>query len=72
LVAWDAMPETKLYWGRPTDCPDPCYWSRIDVHWNVPLDAPPGTYRIRLVGSWKNAKGQLVRYQGRTRLFTVQ
>ena len=74
LVAWDAMPETKLYWDRPTDCPgNPCYWSRIDVHWNVPLDAPPGTYRIRLVGSWKNgSNGQLVRYQGTTRLFTVQ
>ena len=80
--AWDAMPETKLYWSRPTKCgpdplnnPIPCGKdiSQIDVHWSVPLHAVPGQYRITLFGKWKNGStGLLTTYQGTTRPFTVQ
>jgi neutral ceramidase len=74
LVAWDSMPETKFFWGRPPNCPgNPCYWSSVGVNWMVPPTATPGTYRIRLVGSWKNGStGALVRYQGTTIPFLVQ
>ena len=74
LEAWDAMPETMLFWARSPNCPGtPSYCSQIDVHWRVPPTTTPGTYRIRLVGSWKNgATGALTRYQGRTDTFTVQ
>jgi len=81
--AWDAMPETLLYWGRPNvtnppippACPDPnkCYWSQMDVFWDVPLHAPSGTYRIQVFGSWKNGTtGAITPYTGTTRTFTVQ
>jgi neutral ceramidase len=74
LAAWDSQPETRLYWGRPTSCPtDPCALSQMDVFWFVPTTATPGSYRIRLVGSWKNGQtGALTRYEGRSNLFTVQ
>src|SRR5262249_9695747 len=85
-VAWDAMPETRLYWSRvttaspgsaaigPTSCPgSPCPWSSMAVIWMVPLDATPGTYRIRLFGKWKNGvTGALVPYQGTTNSFVLQ
>jgi neutral ceramidase len=86
LEAWDAMPETRLFWGRPTVCgpgrlatpiptnPLPCKdISQIGVHWNVPFDAPPGQYRITLFGKSKNpVTGLLTTYQGTTNTFTVQ
>jgi neutral ceramidase len=84
--AWDAMPETKLFWGRPTVCgpdrfkvpiptnPLPCKdISQIGIHWNVPLHAPAGQYRITHFGKWKNpVTGLLTTYQGTTNTFTVQ
>jgi hypothetical protein len=74
LAAWDALPETRLYWGRPTTCAtDPCALSQMDVFWYVPPTATPGSYRIRLVGSWKNGQtGALTRYEGRSDPFTIQ
>lgn len=82
LEAWDAMPETRLFWGHPTACgpdpvnrPIPCGKdiSQIGVHWNVPLHAVPGQYRITLFGTWKNpVTGLLTTYQGTTNTFIVQ
>lgn len=72
LVAWDAMPETKLFWGLATGNTCPAC-SSIGVVWSVPLDAKPGTYRIRFVGSWKNGTtGAVTRYVGATNTFVVQ
>jgi neutral ceramidase len=74
LEAWDSTPETKFFWGRSLNCPNPCYVSSVGITWAIPLRATPGTYRIRFVGSWKDGSngGALVRYQGTTNTFTVQ
>ena len=77
LVAWDAMPETRLFWSRTTggvatgmSCGG-C--SSIGILWTVPTNATPGTYRIRFVGGWKgSATATPVRYQGTTNTFVVQ
>ena len=77
LVAWDAMPETKLFWARQpggaatgmtcVGC------SSIGVQWTVPDTAVVGSYRIRFVGGWKgSATATPVRYQGMTNTFVVQ
>lgn len=71
-VAWDAMPETRYIWRRDTavDC---LACSFVDVQWDIPGNATPGTYRIRHFGVWKNGtNGALTPYQGTTRTFTVQ
>lgn len=71
LVAWDSMPETRLIWQRDTSfgcigC------SFIDVHWTVPDNASPGTYRIRHMGRWKNGiTGAITPYEGVTSTFEV-
>jgi neutral ceramidase len=78
--AWDAMPETKLYWSHSPNCgpaatPIPCGRDvhQMDVHWNVPLHVPAGRYRMTLFGKWKNGTtGALTTYQGTTQTFTVQ
>jgi neutral ceramidase len=83
LVAWDAMPQTRLYWikdnggnipSQPLQiCSDTDHCSQMEGVWSIPLDATPGTYRIRFVGSWMNGQThQPVRYQGTTRTFIVQ
>jgi len=81
LEAWDSTPDTKLFWGRSIgsdprmNCPDPerCDWSQVNIFWNVPATATPGTYRIRYSGSWKNGvTGALAPYSGVTMAFVVQ
>jgi neutral ceramidase len=69
-VAWDGMPETKLYWSRPEEGCGSC--SQIDVLWRVPSDAIPGTYRIRFVTYAKNLSGTITRYVGGTNNFVVR
>ena len=79
-VAWDAMPEVQLLWGRSTNCgpvaaPVPCAKdvSQLDAYWFVPSNAAPGQYRITVFGKFKNASnGVLTSYQSTTRTFTVQ
>lgn len=71
-VAWDAMPETRYIWRRDTavDC---LACSFVDVQWEIPASATPGTYRIRHAGAWKNGtNGAITPYVGTTRSFTVQ
>ena len=73
LVDWDATPGTRLWWVRDPDCPiDACPWSRMAVVWTIPQDAVPGAYRIRFVGSSKDRNGNLTRYQGTSKTFTVE
>jgi hypothetical protein len=74
LVAWDAMPETRLFWSRTPGGAATCAGcSSIGILWTVPTNATPGTYRIRFVGGWKgSATATPVRYQGTTNTFVVQ
>ena len=86
LEAWDAMPQTMLFWARSTAaiqgtsrtspaCPNSshCYWSSMGVYWDVPASAAPGRYRIRVFGSWKNGvTNSVVPYIGTSRDFIVQ
>ena len=65
LVAWDAMPETKIMWRRESIAS-----SRVTVIWTVPLNAKPGTYRIVHSGQFKDLTG-LHPYQGATRTFVI-
>ena len=75
LVAWDNLPEVVLQWARDPKCPDPnmCYWSTMDVFWTVPQSAVPGSYRIRVFGSWKHGvTGAITPYEGTTNPFIVR
>ncbi len=70
-VAWDSMPETRLIWTRDTalDC---LACSFADVRWDVPLNATPGTYRIRHFGAWKDGGNGVIKpYSGTTNTFVV-
>ena len=69
---WDSMPEGTFTWRRDTavDC---LACSFVDVTWNVPLTARPGTYHIMHNGAWKNGfTGALTAYAGTTRTFQVR
>lgn len=71
-AVWDSMPEGRFGWRRDADilC-KAC--SFADVHWDVPKDAIPGTYRIKHMGSWKHGTtGALARYEGITNTFIVR
>lgn len=74
-IAWDASPETRMLWRRETS-PECAACSWIDVRWDIPADAPTGTYRIRHQGKWKNgaapANNNLVDYEGITQEFSVR
>ena len=52
-AVWDSMPEGRFTWKRDADilCKG-C--STVSVHWDVPSDAIPGTYRIKHVGARKD------------------
>lgn len=67
LVAWDAMPEVKLFWRR-----EGIAASRVTVLWAVPPTATPGTYRIHHSGKYKDAGGSLHDYTGTTIPFVVR
>ena len=87
VVATDADPQTRMVWRRDEalDC-RAC--STIEVQWDVVPDPdtrqapPPGTYRIRLFGAWKQGPiapvgtgrpiGSVNAYEGVTRPFRVE
>jgi len=71
-AVWDSMPEGRYTWKRDDrlSC-KAC--SNIDIHWDVPSDATPGTYRIKHVGAWKHSStGAIARYEGITQTFEVR
>jgi len=69
---WDSMPEGRMTWRRDK-APDCLACSFVDVRWDVPLTAIPGTYRITHNGAWKNGwDGAIKPYQGVTRTFIVR
>jgi neutral ceramidase len=63
---WDF--ETTYAWRRESVA-----YSQVDVEWRIPLDAVPGTYRIRQFGDWKSGwTGGITPYAGATRIFQVE
>lgn len=67
---WDSVPDGRFEWRR--DKSALCLaCSFADVHWNVPEDAEPGSYRISIKGGWKNTAGIVTDYQGYTNTFVV-
>ena len=71
-AVWDSMPEGRFAWRRDPDilC-KAC--SMADIHWDVPRDAIPGTYRIKHMGAWRHGTtGAIARYEGVTRTFEVR
>lgn len=46
--------------------------SLIEITWNIPSDAEPGSYRIVHQGDWKNGwTGRVKSYSGKSRTFSV-
>ena len=72
VIARDADPETTFVWN--SDSPEPQFTATItstaDVHWRIPNNAQPGTYRIRFEGV-ANQGGVLSDYEGISDAFTV-
>jgi neutral ceramidase len=66
LVAWDAMPETKVMWIR-----EGIAESKVVVFWTIPENAQPGTYRIHHFGTYKDLAG-LHNYSGSTTPFMIR
>jgi len=65
IVARDWDPETKYIWQR-----DSAAYSKITIVWNT-KNAKAGTYRIRHLGHWKSAGGEISSYTGETNTFTL-
>ena len=70
-VAHDWDWDTKYRWQRQ-DCFPTYGCSHVTTEWRIPLDAAPGTYRLRHDGDWKSGWDGLIRpYSGTSREFTV-
>jgi neutral ceramidase len=74
VIAVDSDWDTKWQWIRIKFF---IGQSKLRVSWKVPLDAKPGVYRIRHVGSYKHGlkmchKKCIFEYEGHTRLFEVK
>ncbi len=71
VIAWDAMPETQFSWKR--DYTSDCFGcSKIEVQWQIPLNAQLGAYRIRHSGAWKSFfNGKITPYEGITQTFNL-
>lgn len=67
-VATDANWETKFIWRRTSTL---LGQSEIDFYWTIPNNVENGTYRIRHVGASRGAITGIRRYDGNTRIFTI-
>jgi neutral ceramidase len=68
LVATDDDWETRFLWRRAL-----CWGcSLVGAEWQVPPDAPEGTYRLRVFGAAKGLGGVLTPYEGTSRPFRVE
>jgi neutral ceramidase len=73
-AVWDSMPEGRYEWKRETGllAPTCAACSTVDIHWDVPANAPTGSYRIRHMGAWKaQIGGAITPYAGLTNTFQV-
>ncbi len=67
VVANDWDPETTYEWQR-----EGMDRSNVIIKWTIPADTPPGQYRIRHLGHWKNGwNGSINEYEGVSRIFSV-
>lgn len=66
IVARDWDPETKYIWQR-----DSAAYSKITIVWNT-TNAKAGVYRMRHLGHWKSAGGNITSYTGETNTFTLK
>lgn len=71
-VAHDGEGGALYHWQREYCVPTlACSLVRID--WPIPLDTPPGTYRLVHEGNWKSGwDGRVHPYSGSSRPFTVR
>ena len=69
-VAHDWDPETTFRWQRTGGALSPT--SEVTLDWHVPLDATPGTYRIRYNGDAKPLIGAIYPISGTSPAFAVQ
>ena len=71
-VADDSDWETRYRWRRE-NCVPTLACSHVTVEWDIPPDAPPGTYRLVHEGNWKSGwDGRVRPYSGASRPFTVR
>jgi neutral ceramidase len=71
-VARDWDWETRYRWKR-NPCVPTLACSQVTIEWDIPDDAPPGTYRIRHYGHWKSGwDGKIRPYAGTSRSFAVR
>ena len=72
VVARDSDVETKIFWQRQL-CPPSFRCSRVTLEWRVPEDAPPGSYRLRYLGTRQPMDGGELRdFEGVSRVFQVR
>ena len=69
VVAHDWDPETRFRWRRVGGPLSPR--SEVDLEWEVPADAVPGTYRIVYFGDAKSLGGVISPITGTSPSFTV-
>lgn len=72
IVARDDDVETKIFWRRKA-CFPTFRCSEVTVEWRIPRDAPPGSYRIRYLGTHKSLGSRaLTDFEGVTRVFQIR
>jgi len=72
VVARDSDVETKVFWQRQL-CPPSFRCSRVTLEWRIPEDAPPGSYRLRYLGTRQPMDGGELRdFEGVSRVFQVR
>jgi neutral ceramidase len=69
VAATDADWDTKFIWKRTSTL---IGGSEVTIQWEIPLDTPPGTYRIRHFGHYKQFLGGIHPYSGDTPSFQVE
>ncbi len=68
-VSTDNDWNTKCRWLPAPDMPEAL---QLTVTWDIPADAPPGTYRIVHEGNYKTADGKIERFTGASREFQLK
>ncbi|RKG82268.1 alkaline ceramidase [Corallococcus exercitus] len=71
-VAHDGEGGPLYHWQREY-CVPTLACSHVRIDWPIPLDTPPGTYRLVHEGNWKSGwDGRVHPYSGSSRPFTVR
>lgn len=62
------LPFSRFIWKRTSTV---LGHSEVTVRWDIPVDAPPGTYKIRHLGDYKHVNGEIIPYEGTSSSFEV-